>query len=123
MRALVIDDSRTMRRILRSIVEQFGYEVEEAENGKEALEVLEQLGQIELALVDWNMPVMNGLEFVKNMRASGKHPETKLMMVTSETEIDRVVESLEAGANEYLMKPLTPDALKEKLQIMGLPCG
>jgi len=123
MNALVIDDSRTMRRVLSSLIGELGYETEQAENGQEALEVLEQIGPVDLVLVDWNMPVMNGVEFVRAVIASGKYPDTKLMMVTSETDMSRIVEALEAGAHEYLMKPLTPEALREKMQLLGLPCS
>jgi two-component system, chemotaxis family, chemotaxis protein CheY len=123
MRALVVDDSRTMRRILRGQMETLGYSAEEAENGKEALDVLEQIGPVELVLIDWNMPVMNGLELVQALRANPVYEASRLMLVTSETDMDRVVAALEAGANEYLMKPITPELLSDKLRILGLPCS
>ncbi len=123
MRALVVDDSRTMRRILRSYVEKSGYTVDEAENGREALDVLEQVGAVELVLIDWNMPVMSGLELVQALRSNPAFNETRLMLVTSEADMTRVVAALEAGANEYLMKPITLELLNDKLRIMGLPCG
>ncbi len=123
MRALVVDDSRTMRRILRSYVEKSGYTVDEAENGREALEVLEQVGAVELVLIDWNMPVMSGLELVQALRSNPAFNETRLMLVTSEADMARVVAALEAGANEYLMKPITLELLNDKLRIMGLPCA
>ncbi len=122
MRALVVDDSRTMRRILRSYVEKSGYTVDEAENGREALDVLEQVGPVELILIDWNMPVMSGLELVQALRSNPAFNETRLMFVTSEADMTRVVAALEAGANEYLMKPITLELLNDKLRIMGLPC-
>ncbi len=122
MRALVVDDSRTMRRILRSYVEKSGYTVDEAENGREALEVLDQVGAVELVLIDWNMPVMSGLELVQALRSNPAFNETRLMLVTSEADMARVVVALDAGANEYLMKPITLELLNDKLRIMGLPC-
>ncbi len=123
MRALVVDDSRTMRRILRSYVEKSGYTVDEAENGREALDVLEQVGAVELVLIDWNMPVMSGLELVRALRSNPAFNETRLMLVTSEADMTRVVVALDAGANEYLMKPITLELLNDKLRIMGLPCA
>jgi two-component system chemotaxis response regulator CheY len=123
MRALVVDDSRTMRRILRSYVEKSGYTVDEAENGQEALEVLEQIGAVELMLIDWNMPVMSGFELVQALRSNPAFNEMRLMLVTSETDMTRVIAALQAGANEYLMKPVTLELLNDKLRIMGLPCA
>lgn len=121
MRALVIDDSRAMRAILRHFLEQLGFEVFEANHGQEGLDRLHQVGEVDLAMVDWNMPEMNGLDFVRAVRGeNGGHPDLRLMMVTTETELDRVSEALEAGANEYVMKPFTKAVLAEKLVILGM---
>lgn len=120
VRALVVDDSRAMRAILRHFLEQLGFEVFEAGHGKEGLERLTQLGEFDLAMVDWNMPEMNGLDFVRAVRAEGGNTDLRLMMVTTETELDRVSEALEAGANEYVMKPFTKAVLAEKLVILGM---
>lgn len=120
MRALVVDDSRALRTLLKNILKEMGFEIIEAGHGKEALERLAAVGSVTLALVDWNMPEMNGLDFVKALRSDEKHAETKVVMVTTETEMPRMVAALEAGANEYLMKPFTKDSLREKLSMVGL---
>ncbi len=119
MRALVLDDSRAVRKILRGFLESAGYTVFEAGDGQEAIDVLAKEGAVDLALVDWNMPVMNGLEFVQAVRASSKHDSMLLMMVTTETEIEKVSAALEAGANEYVMKPFTKEMILEKLQLLA----
>jgi len=120
MRALVIDDSRAIRLILSRTLQELGFATLEAANGKEALTVLEREGPVELALVDWNMPEMNGLEFVQAARARPAWGSMRMMMVTTETEIERVVKALEAGADEYVMKPFTREVIAEKLAILGL---
>lgn len=120
MRALVIDDSRAMRAILGKILKELGFEVSEASHGREGLERLQQLGGHELALVDWNMPEMNGLEFVQAVRADHGYDDVRLMMVTTESEAGAMISALEAGANEYVMKPFTKDVILEKLAIMGI---
>ena len=120
--ALVVDDSRAMRAILGKQLKQLGYEVVEAEHGEQALERLAACVSMPvLALVDWNMPRMNGLDFIKAVRARRDFDTMRLMMVTTETELSQVQTALAAGANEYMMKPFTPDALLAKLATMGLP--
>jgi two-component system, chemotaxis family, chemotaxis protein CheY len=121
MRAIVIDDSRAIRMILRRIVGQAGFEVLEAEDGKEAIEILAGLDAApELALIDWNMPNMNGLEFVSAARADKRLRDMSLVMVTTESEQSQVARALAAGAHEYVIKPFTSDALLEKLALLGL---
>jgi two-component system chemotaxis response regulator CheY len=121
MRAIVIDDSRAIRMILRRIVGQAGFEVLEAEDGQEAMEVLAGLADPpELALIDWNMPNMNGLEFVSAARADQRLRDMTLVMVTTESEQSQVARALAAGAHEYVIKPFTSDALLEKLALLGL---
>jgi len=120
-KAMVIDDSRTIRMILASTLAELGYEVCQAANGKEALAAVErEKGAISLFLVDWNMPEMNGLEFVKQLRSDSRFSAIPLMMVTTETEIDQMVKALEAGANEYVMKPFTKEIITDKLRLMGV---
>lgn len=123
MKVLIIDDSRTMRMMLGSMLQERGCEIFEAGNGQEALDRLGTTGPLDLALVDWNMPVMNGLEFVKAVRARPEFAAMQLMMVTTETEMDHMVQAMEAGANEYVMKPFTKDIIFGKLDILGLPQG
>jgi two-component system chemotaxis response regulator CheY len=120
MKALVVDDSRAMRAILRKILRNVCSEVKEAEHGRSALDVLAGDGAIQLALVDWNMPVMDGLELVKAIRADKRLDSMRIMMVTTETELSQVARALEAGANEYLMKPFDEAAVVEKLTLLGL---
>ena len=120
MRVLVIDDSRAIRMILKKTLVGLGADVSEASNGVEALDKLGEGSPFDLALVDWNMPEMNGYEFVKAARANAAYAAMKICMVTTETETSQIVKALEAGANEYLMKPFTKDALREKLDALGV---
>jgi two-component system, chemotaxis family, chemotaxis protein CheY len=121
-KALVVDDSKTIRTIIRRILSGLGYEVLEAENGLAALAIIEtEKAAVKIVLADWNMPVMNGLELVKRLRQDPELASLKVMMVTTETEIGQMTSALAAGANEYIMKPFTKDILKEKLELMGIP--
>ena len=119
MRALIVDDSRFVRAHLRGLLTQRGIESEEAADGQAALDLLHGGRSFDFALVDWNMPVLNGLDMVKQMRAEG-YQSVKVMMVTTEDQTDFIVRALNAGADEYLMKPFDGAALGEKLAILGL---
>jgi len=120
MRALIIDDSRTMRRIVVRILAGLGYQTSEAGDGREALDLLEAGEVYDLACIDWNMPVMDGLEFVTAVRARPDWRAITLMMVTTEAEHGQIVRALAAGAHEYMIKPFTPDAIRDKLELLGL---
>lgn len=121
MQALVVDDSGTMRRILGSLLHDLGFDVVEAGNGREALAGLQKdAPPPDVALVDWNMLDMNGLEFVRCVRSEPRFQKLPLMMVTAETDTAHIAAALAAGANEYVMKPFTKDVLADKLQLMGL---
>jgi two-component system chemotaxis response regulator CheY len=120
MRALIVDDSRAMRTLLRNIMRDLGFEVTEAANGLEGLDRLQEDPHVDVALVDWNMPVMDGLEFVKAMRRHRQLAEIKVMMVTAENDMAKMARALMVGADEYAMKPLTRDAIIEKLELLGL---
>ena len=121
MRALIVDDSRAMRRIVGRILSDAGFEILEAGDGQEAIAVLEANADLPvLACVDWNMPVMDGLTFITEVRKRPEWRSITLMMVTTESEQDRIVRALAAGAHEYLIKPFTGDALVEKLDLLGL---
>jgi len=120
MLAMVIDDSRAMRSILRRIVVELGFDVVEAADGQEALDKMSAGEVPDLALVDWNMPVRDGLSFVTEVRANKEWRGVTLMMVTTEGEHAQIVRALAAGAHEYVIKPFTPDAIMDKLQILGL---
>jgi two-component system chemotaxis response regulator CheY len=120
-KALVADDSRAVRMILTKTLKELGYEVCEAANGKQALEVMEaEKATVNLVLADWNMPELNGLEQLKRLRQDPELSSLVVIMVTTETELDQMATALEAGANEYVMKPFTKDILVEKLQLVGI---
>jgi two-component system, chemotaxis family, chemotaxis protein CheY len=119
MRALIVDDSRFVRELLRGLLTQKGIECAEAADGRAGIEQLHGGLDFDLALVDWNMPVMNGLEMLRQLRAEG-YSELKVLMVTTEAENDFIVRALDAGANEYLMKPFDDEALSEKMAMLGL---
>ena len=120
MKAIVVDDSRATRTILKRALAQQGFEVVEAGDGRQALTELEKSGPLDLALVDWNMPVMTGYELICEVRARPDMNGMAIMMVTTETEITQVQRAIDAGANEYVMKPFTEDVLREKLLLLGL---
>ncbi len=119
MRALIVDDSIAMRKIMGKILEKAGFEIDLASDGRNALSVLGDIPKPELALVDWNMPVMSGLEFVQSVRSDASYDDMLIMMVTTETEATQMVSALEAGANEYTMKPFTKETILEKLRMLG----
>jgi two-component system chemotaxis response regulator CheY len=118
--ALVLDDSRAMRMILGRILREIGYDVVDAADGREGLAVLRDGPLPEIALIDWNMPEMNGLEFVNAVRAEQAWRDMTLMMVTTESEASQIVKALAAGAHEYVIKPFTKEAIVEKLGLLGL---
>ncbi len=109
-----------MRRILRQIVEPLGYSVHEAGNGLEGLKLLSEIEDVEFCLVDWNMPEMNGLDFVRAVRDDESRRGLKLVMVTTETEPRQMARALMAGVDEFVMKPFTPEILVEKLRLIGV---
>jgi two-component system chemotaxis response regulator CheY len=119
MRALIVDDSRFVRSFLRGMLEERGIQCEEASDGAGGLERLRRDARFDLALLDWNMPVMNGLEMLIRARREGLS-DLKIVMVTTEAENDFILRALEAGADEYLMKPFDEEALDEKLALLGL---
>jgi two-component system, chemotaxis family, chemotaxis protein CheY len=120
VKALVVDDSRAMRAAMRRLMTEFGFDVVEAGDGAEALALLaDQAADIDVALVDWHMPNVDGLTLVRQMQDDPTTFRIRTMMVTAETDVRRVMEALKAGADEYLMKPVTRDALAAKLQLLG----
>ena len=120
-KAVVVDDSKDVRMILARSLKELGFEVLEAANGREALAVIEpQKNAVTLVLTDWNMPEVNGLDLLKRLRAKPEHSSLVVIMVTTETEPDQMASALEAGANEYIMKPFTKDILVEKLLLAGI---
>lgn len=123
MKALVVDDSRAIRVILVKMLSELGYTAAEARHGREALLYLQSHPDTDIALVDWNMPEMNGLELVQAVKADASLDAVKLMMVTTEIEMSQMVKALEAGAHEYVMKPFTRAVIEDKLRMLGLPSG
>ena len=119
--ALVVDDSRAIRMILTKTLQELGFEVREASNGREALEAIEdEKTAVKLILLDWDMPEMNGLETLKQLRHTPEFSSLVVVMVTAQTELDHIAEALEAGANEYVMKPFTKDIIAGKLELAGV---
>lgn len=120
-KALVVDDSRTVRTILAKSLRELGFDVLEAANGREALEVIEaEKTAVKLILLDWDMPEMNGLDLLKRLRHTPEFSSLVVVMVTAETEQGHIAEALEAGANEYVMKPFTRDILAGKIELTGI---
>lgn len=120
MRALIVDDSRPIRRIESEILRELGFETADASNGKEALAKLEASPLPDVVLVDWNMPEMNGLEFISAVRHDSRYHGLAVLMVTTETETDQMLRALSAGADEYLMKPFQKEGLIDKLRLVGV---
>ncbi|HCP44851.1 MAG TPA: response regulator [Deltaproteobacteria bacterium] len=120
MKALILDDSRATRAILKRILKPLSVECVEAADGYQGLERLKEHADIDIVLVDWNMPNMDGLQFVQAVRQDSSNDGVMLMMVTTESEIQRVAHAMDAGANEYIVKPFTGDIIAQKLRILGL---
>jgi two-component system chemotaxis response regulator CheY len=120
MQALVVDDSRAMRAILTRVLVGLGFEVAQAGHGVEGLAVIDAGTRPDVILVDWNMPVMDGLTFIKHVRAREDLRNVSLMMVTTESEQANIVRALAAGAHEYVLKPFTDEVIAEKLALLGL---
>lgn len=120
MHALIIDDSRAMRSILKRTMAENGFSTSEAEHGQAALDLMTGGITPDICLIDWNMPVMDGYTFVTKVRENPDWRNVTLMMVTTESEHGRIVKALAAGAHEYVIKPFTSDAIVEKLHLLGL---
>jgi len=122
VKVLVVDDSSTMRRIIKNTLSRLEYEdVLEGENGAEGWMILNQNPSIGMLITDWNMPEMNGLELVKKVRADSRFTDLPIIMVTTEGGKTEVITALKAGVNNYIVKPFTPQVLKEKLAaVLGI---
>jgi len=115
MKILIVDDFPTMRRIIRNLFKQLGFEnIEEAEDGAQAFSKLKG-GGFEFLCSDWNMPNMDGLELLKKVRSDGEMQKMPVLMVTAESEKEKVIEAIKAGVNNYIVKPFTAEVLKDKL--------
>ncbi len=118
MRVLLVDDSTTMRRIQQNQLNGLGItDIIQAEDGRDALEKAAANMPIDFMFLDWNMPIMNGLDCLKTLRADPAYKDMKIIMCTSESEKERVLEALKAGASNYIVKPFDAAAIKEKLGI------
>ena len=123
MRALVVDDSQSMRNIVRSGLQRMNTfdQIVEAQDGLDALDKMESVGPFDLVLLDWYMPNMEGYDCLVEIRKKPEWNDTKVMMVTTENQQENIIRAVMAGANEYLMKPFTPDMLEEKVRmVLGL---
>lgn len=117
LKLLVVDDSSTMRRIIKNTLQRLGFDdVLEAEHGVEAWQIMERTPDINVLITDWNMPEMNGLDLVRKVRAEKKYEGMPIIMVTTEGGKAEVITALKAGVNNYIVKPFTPQVLKEKLE-------
>ena len=120
MRALVIDDDPAILLIIASILNGLDFEVTTASDGQKGLEQLSKSSPLDVVLVDWNMPVMNGLEFIKSVRSNPHCSNIPIIMVTTELEMSQLALTFDAGVSEYIMKPFSPVMIQEKLQMVGI---
>jgi len=116
VKALVVDDSRAMRRIIARYLQDLGFEVHEAASGLDALVSAPKIPGLSLILLDWNMPEMNGIDFIRALRAIDKSKDMPILMVTTNAAKDDIVEALRAGVDSYIIKPFTTDTFKEKIE-------
>lgn len=116
---LIVDDSKVVRKLERRIMEELGFSVEEAEDGQQALTHCQGKMPM-LILLDWHMPVMNGLEFLKALRALPEGTAPKVIFCTTESEMNNIMQALSSGADEYVMKPFDAEIIKGKLQQVGI---
>ena len=123
MKMLIVDDSKAMRNFLQHLAMELSFKTEEAEDGREGLNKLvnnDPREPFDVALVDWDMPIMNGLELIQVVRRNKAFNSVKVMMVTTQNSMDRVAAALQAGADDFLMKPVTKESLEQKLQVLGI---
>ena len=118
-RCLIVDDSRVIRRVASKIIQDLGFDVDEAENGRKALNAL-TIHMPDLILVDWDMPVMDGLEFAKQLRKLPGGNKVVVVFCTTENDIPHIRQALDAGADEYIMKPFDSEIVRSKLMLLGL---
>ena len=116
---LLVDDSRAVRLAGKRIVTAIGLNTLEAENGEEALKVVRE-NDVDVVCVDWHMPIMNGLEFLNALRSDTSLKQPAVVMCTTENDMPRIIEAMESGANEYIMKPFTEEIVRGKLQDTGV---
>ncbi len=117
---LLVDDSRAVRLVGTRMAREIGLEPLEAEDGQKALDVCRETLDIDVILLDWNMPIMDGLTFLKKLREEDREKQPVVVMCTTENDMPRIIEAMSAGANEYIMKPFTTDIVREKLIETGV---
>ncbi len=117
---LLVDDSQTVRLVGRRILSKFGFEIIEAEHGGVALEQVQQHSDIRAILLDWNMPIMSGLEFLQKLRAMPLSQQPTVVMCTTENDMDHIMQAMQSGANEYIMKPFTEEIIRDKFAEVGV---
>ncbi|MCK0099892.1 response regulator [Qipengyuania sp. S6317L1] len=115
---LIVDDSKVIRKVSRHILENLGFSVEEAENGELGLKACDE-AMPDVILLDWNMPVMTGIEFITHLRKREGGDKPKVVFCTTENDVDHIREAIAAGADEYVMKPFDHETLQIKLQLVG----
>ncbi len=120
MKVLIIDDARAVRAVIGRFLGELGFTTDQAEDGAKALEAVQHRGPFDLCMVDWNMPVMDGFQFVTAVRANPEWAAMKLVMCTTETEFERITQALGAGADDFVMKPFTKEDIQSKLAGLGL---
>jgi len=119
MHCLIVDDSRVVRKVVRRIIEETGFECSEAEDGQKAMEACGE-SMPDLIMLDWNMPVMNGLEFLVALRALEGVSQPKVIFCTTENDLNHIQKAMDAGANEYIMKPFDSEIIEGKFKQLGL---
>ena len=117
---LLVDDSRAVRLAGAKMAASLGFHALEAADGQAALEQLRQHPEVDAVLLDWNMPVLDGLGFLKQLRAESSLPQPIVIMCTTENDMQRIIEAMQSGANEYIMKPFTEDIVREKFEQAGV---
>ncbi len=121
MKALIVDDAKVVRVTLARMMGQLGYEAVKAEDGRQALDAMAEHPDVDVVMLDWNMPVMNGYDFLVALRGMAQHAtHPKVIMVTTETGMPSMLKALAAGADEYIMKPFDQDMVAGKLAMVGL---
>ncbi len=116
LKFLIVDDSPTMRRIVNNTLKRLGYrDIEEADNGSSGMDKLRSIPGINFIVTDWNMPVMDGLQFVQSIRSSQEFAKIPILMVTTRSVKDDIIEAMKSGVNNYIVKPFTPETMKSKI--------
>ena len=120
MKSLVVDDSWITRKVMSKLLERFGIEALEADDGANALTILNDNPEIEIIFLDWNMPLMTGIEFLQRVKNDDRYKMLKVVMVTGNTEMSFVVSAIAEGVDEYIMLPIDKNILEEKLALLGV---